>query len=84
MKNIQITILLMVMLALSCSSTKNVSFMLTDRVGKKYIYHMSIPKGFTITEMNFENERAKVFNYPDSSGLYFSNNVVGGPFYSQA
>ena len=73
-----------VLLFFSCSTTKTVSFKLRGNDGQKFNYQMRIPKGYTVREMDFENERAKVFLYPDSSRLFFSDNVKPSAFYPQA
>jgi hypothetical protein len=45
---------------------------------------MKIPKGYTVKDMDYENERAKVFLYPDSSRLFFSDNIKPSSFYPDA
>jgi hypothetical protein len=83
MKN-RLTVMSFVLLFFSCSTTKTVSFKLRGNDGQKFNYQMRIPKGYTVREMDFENERAKVFLYPDSSRLFFSDNVKPSAFYPQA
>lgn len=60
MKNRLIVILFAITLASGCSTTKTVSFKVTEK-GQKFTYQMQIRKGYTVKDMNYENERAKIF-----------------------
>lgn len=64
-----------------CATTKKVSFKVIDSQGQKIHYQMCIPKGYIVKIMNYENERAKVFLYPDSSRFFFSDNTKPSAFY---
>jgi len=57
-------------LVAGCRATKIVSFIVADQQGSKFYYQMKIPKGYTMKEMDFENEKAKMFIYQDSSRLF--------------
>lgn len=68
-------------LLISCSTTKTVSYKVTDNKGKTFIYQAKIPKGFKTKVTNYEHGWYKDFIYPDSSMFFFSNNILGGfPF----
>jgi len=84
MRNKILFIALTFFLSPGCSSTKIVSYKIFDKNEKKVTYQIRIPKGFTTTETVYESERFKVFLYPDSSKLFFSNKVALYAFYPDA
>ncbi len=45
---------------------------------------LRLPKGYKTIVANYENERVKTFLYPDSSSVFFSDNVVPSAFYPDA
>ena len=71
-------------LVAGCRATKIVSFIVADQQGLKFHYQMKIPKGYTMKEMGFENEKTKMFIYQDSSRLFFSDNIKQSAFYPDA
>jgi len=84
MKNKLTTWTFLALLAFGYGTMKKVSFKVFNEQGKPTGYETRIPKGFLIKDVNFENERARFFLYPDSSRFYFSDNVKPSAFYPDA
>lgn len=72
------------LMTFGCATAKKVSFKVIDSQGQKIHYQMRIPKGYIVKIMNYENERAKVFLYSDSSRFFFSDNTKPSAFYPDA
>lgn len=68
---------------LAACSSKITSFKVNGN-GKSLSYSLSIPKGYKTRIDNYENERVKTFLYPDSSSIFFSDNVAPSSFYPDA
>jgi len=74
----------------SCSETKIVSYKITEESGREFHYYIKIPKGYTVKKMFTEHKRAaeyenvKRFKYPDSSMIFFSDNLRPSAFYPDA
>ncbi|TMI87886.1 MAG: hypothetical protein E6H06_19475 [Bacteroidetes bacterium] len=79
-----LTILSFLPLLSSCSSTKTVSFGTRNNKGQAFIYSLKLPRGYTLTRLNFENENADTYTYPDSSRIFFSDNLAASAFYKNA
>ena len=78
------TILLLLLLSSSCNTTKTVSFKTHNNNRQVLIYSLQLPKGYTLTKLSFENENAVTYTYPDSSRIFFSDNLSPSAFYKDA
>ncbi|MBX6361828.1 MAG: hypothetical protein IRZ03_17335 [Acidobacterium ailaaui] len=84
MGNKLIIVFLFMSIAWGCGTTKTVSFKIVDNKGQKFHFQTRLPKGYIVRSMNFENEKATVFIYSDSSRFFFSDNTKPSAFYPDA
>lgn len=70
-----------VFVLIACSN-KMVSFKVYAD-GRTLEYKLLIPKGYKYIPVDYQHARGKVFVYPDSSRLYFTNDVKSGMIYPE-
>jgi hypothetical protein len=75
-----LTLLSIVVLTNSCSTTKTVSFTTHNNKGQAFSYSLKLPKGYTLRRLSFENENFDSYTYPDSSKIFFSDNLAQSAF----
>ncbi|PVD49287.1 hypothetical protein DC498_25805 [Terrimonas sp.] len=80
-KNIIYSILIQVFVLTACS-TKVASFKV-NADGKTVKYKMSVPKGYKYIPIDYQHARGKIFLYPDSSSLFFTNDTKSGMIYPE-
>ena len=77
-------ILSFLLLLSSCRTTKTVAFKTHNNSGQAFAYSLELPRGYTLTQLSFENENAETYTYPDSSRIFFSDNLAPSAFYKDA
>jgi hypothetical protein len=73
------------LILLGCHETKRVSFIIHVDLKHGFRYQMDIPKGYTVSKVYSDDHTTdKVFWYPDSTGVYFSDDINPSAFYPDA
>jgi hypothetical protein len=82
------TITIALVLFLGCQGTKRVSYTIHTDLKHGFHYQMDMPKGYAVDKIYYSDEKrmAKVVRYPDSTEVYFTDNISPNPgfFYPDA
>lgn len=71
----------MVLILTSCTS-KIASFKVNVD-SRTMEYSISIPAGYKYISMDYQHARGKIFLYPDSSSIFFTNDIKSGAIYPE-
>lgn len=83
MKNSNIIYVFLIQLFALYACSKKIASFKVNADDKTVEYKMLIPKGYEYVPIDYQHARGKVFLYPDSSSLFFTNDIKSGMIYPE-